>query len=81
MLLQSCALTRDLEEFEDGDKTAVGENGCGLSGGQRARVNLARAVFSDADIYLLDDPLSAVDANVAKHLFDRYFFFIHLFIK
>ena len=56
----------------DGDLTLVGERGVTLSGGQKARVNLARAVYHDADIYLLDDPLSAVDTAVAKHIFERY---------
>ena len=51
--------------------THVGERGVSLSGGQRARVNLARAVYADADIYLLDDPLSALDMNVSKEIFDR----------
>lgn len=49
----------------------IGERGVTLSGGQRARVSLARAVYDDADIYLLDDPLSAVDTAVGRHLFDR----------
>ena len=51
--------------------TLVGERGVTLSGGQKARVSLARAIYHQADIYLLDDPLSAVDAAVAKHLFEK----------
>lgn len=66
-----CALKRDFDELPFGDKTPVGEKGSALSGGQRARVALARAVYRNADIYLLDDPLSAVDAHVAKHLFEQ----------
>ena len=62
---------QDLEMFISGDLTLVGERGVTLSGGQKARVNLARAVYSDADIYLLDDPLSAVDAAVGKYLFEE----------
>ncbi len=56
--------------MEHGDQTLIGERGVTLSGGQKARVNLARAVYSQADIYLLDDPLSAVDTKVAKQLFN-----------
>ncbi len=62
---------QDLKLFMDGDLTLVGERGVTLSGGQKARVSLARAVYRQADIYLLDDPLSAVDTVVAKHLFER----------
>ena len=54
--------------------TVIGERGVTLSGGQKARVNLARAVYRNADIYLLDDPLSAVDAAVSRHIFEKYFF-------
>ncbi|XP_076291898.1 uncharacterized protein LOC143214568 [Lasioglossum baleicum] len=68
---KACALTKDFQQLPHGDMTSVGENGSALSGGQRARVNLARAVYKQADIYLLDDPLSAVDAKVAKHLFQK----------
>ncbi|KAK3698830.1 hypothetical protein QZH41_016034 [Actinostola sp. cb2023] len=70
-VITACALERDIELLSDGDMTLVGERGVSLSGGQKARVNLARAVYSDADIFLLDDPLSAVDANVGRHLFDK----------
>lgn len=66
-----CALQKDFLQFSHGDLTFVGENGISLSGGQKARINLARAVYEDADIYLLDDPLSAVDTKVGKHLFDE----------
>ncbi|XP_071838678.1 ATP-binding cassette sub-family C member 4-like isoform X3 [Apostichopus japonicus] len=66
-----CALNRDIANLPEGDLTLVGERGVQLSGGQKARVSLARAVYSDADIYLLDDPLSAVDTSVGRHLFDR----------
>ncbi len=57
--------------MRDGDQTLVGERGVILSGGQKARVNLARAVYRRADIYLLDDPLSAVDAAVGKQIFSE----------
>ncbi|XP_035250475.1 multidrug resistance-associated protein 4 [Anguilla anguilla] len=70
-VLRACALTRDMELLPDGDLTVIGDRGATLSGGQKARVNLARAVYQDADIYLLDDPLSAVDAEVGKHLFEQ----------
>lgn len=65
------ALKMDLKLMEKGDQTLVGERGVSLSGGQKARICLARAVYSDADIYLLDDPLSAVDTKVGAHLFDE----------
>uniref|UniRef100_H3CYA7 Multidrug resistance-associated protein 4 n=1 Tax=Tetraodon nigroviridis TaxID=99883 RepID=H3CYA7_TETNG len=71
-VLEACALKRDLDLLPSGDLTLIGDRGATLSGGQRARVNLAsRAVYQDADIYLLDDPLSAVDAEVGKHLFEQ----------
>ncbi len=65
-VIKACALDQDLKAMDKGEKTIIGEKGINLSGGQRARVGLARALYSDAQIYLLDDPLSAVDANVAK---------------
>ncbi|XP_014007251.2 ATP-binding cassette sub-family C member 4 [Salmo salar] len=70
-VLRACALKRDMELLPDGDLTVIGDRGATLSGGQKARVNLARAVYQDADIYLLDDPLSAVDAEVGRHLFEQ----------
>ncbi|XP_062528577.1 ATP-binding cassette sub-family C member 4 isoform X3 [Bombyx mori] len=69
-VVRRCALDRDFALFPHGDKTVVGERGVSLSGGQRARISLARAVYKRADIYLLDDPLSAVDAHVGRHLFE-----------
>ncbi|CAM9318351.1 unnamed protein product, partial [Discosporangium mesarthrocarpum] len=71
MVLQACALKPDLEILEGGDLTEIGEKGINLSGGQQQRVSLARAVYANADILLLDDVLSAVDAHVGKHLFDK----------
>jgi ATP-binding cassette, subfamily C (CFTR/MRP), member 4 len=59
----------DLEILAQGDQTMIGEKGITLSGGQKARLSLARAIYEDSDIYLFDDPLSAVDAKVAKMLF------------
>uniref|UniRef100_A0A4W6DQY7 Cystic fibrosis transmembrane conductance regulator n=1 Tax=Lates calcarifer TaxID=8187 RepID=A0A4W6DQY7_LATCA len=70
-VIRACALKRDLELLPDGDLTLIGDRGATLSGGQKARVNLARAVYQEADIYLLDDPLSAVDAEVGRHLFEQ----------
>ncbi|XP_057563578.1 ATP-binding cassette sub-family C member 4 isoform X2 [Hippopotamus amphibius kiboko] len=70
-VIKACALKKDLQLLEDGDLTVIGDRGTTLSGGQKARVNLARAVYQDADIYLLDDPLSAVDAEVSRHLFEQ----------
>ncbi|XP_030242954.1 probable multidrug resistance-associated protein lethal(2)03659, partial [Drosophila navojoa] len=70
-VVKKCALERDFELLPQGDKTIVGERGASLSGGQKARISLARAVYRRADIYLLDDPLSAVDTHVGRHLFDQ----------
>nr|XP_051703446.1 multidrug resistance-associated protein 1 isoform X1 [Oryctolagus cuniculus] len=69
-VLEACALLPDLEILPSGDRTEIGEKGVNLSGGQKQRVSLARAVYCDADIYLFDDPLSAVDAHVGKHIFE-----------
>ncbi|XP_017694853.1 PREDICTED: multidrug resistance-associated protein 1-like isoform X3 [Lepidothrix coronata] len=71
LVLESCALLPDLEQLPDGDQTEIGERGVNISGGQKQRVSLARAAYSNADLYLLDDPLSAVDVHVGKHLFEK----------
>ncbi|XP_011877734.1 PREDICTED: multidrug resistance-associated protein 4-like [Vollenhovia emeryi] len=70
-VVKACALVRDFKQFPQGDQTIVGERGSSLSGGQKARINLARALYRQSDIYLMDDPLSAVDAHVSKHLFQE----------
>ncbi|XP_047482005.1 multidrug resistance-associated protein 1-like [Penaeus chinensis] len=70
-VLTVCALQQDLNMFPGGDMTEIGEKGINLSGGQKQRVSLARAAYSDADVYLLDDPLSAVDAHVGRFIFDN----------
>ncbi|XP_061101234.1 ATP-binding cassette sub-family C member 12-like [Conger conger] len=69
--LQACCLKQDLEILPYGDMTEIGERGLNLSGGQKQRISLARAVYSNKDIVLLDDPLSAVDAHVGKHIFEE----------
>jgi ABC-type multidrug transport system fused ATPase/permease subunit len=69
-VIHACALEADLATFPAGDATQVGERGITLSGGQKQRVGLARCIYQDADVYLLDDPLSAVDAHVAQHLME-----------
>ncbi|CAH0558001.1 unnamed protein product [Brassicogethes aeneus] len=70
-VVRACALEEDFKQFEDGDLSLVGDRGSSLSGGQKARISLARCVYRDADVYLLDDPLSAVDVQVAKHLYKK----------
>ncbi|XP_036139278.1 probable multidrug resistance-associated protein lethal(2)03659 isoform X2 [Monomorium pharaonis] len=70
-VIRVCQMESDIDTFPYGDRTIVGERGMNLSGGQRARINLARAIYKDADIYLLDDPLSAVDSHVSKYLVDK----------
>ncbi|KAM0954045.1 putative ABC-type xenobiotic transporter [Dioscorea sansibarensis] len=71
MTIKVCALDKDIDNFEYGDLTEIGQRGLNLSGGQKQRVHLARAVYSDADMYLLDDPLSAVDSHTASYLFEK----------
>ncbi|KAK9234707.1 P-loop containing nucleoside triphosphate hydrolase protein [Lipomyces kononenkoae] len=69
--VRACALLEDFAVLPDGDETIVGEKGISLSGGQKARLSLARAVYTRADVYILDDPLSAVDQHVGRHLIDN----------
>ncbi|KAG1681716.1 Multidrug resistance-associated protein 5 [Nymphon striatum] len=71
-IINACCLSMDINLMKYGDETVVGERGIKLSGGQRARISLARALYYDADVYLLDDPLSAVDAEVGNHLYLQY---------
>lgn len=70
-VLEACALQPDLDMLPGGDETEVGEKGLNLSGGQKQRISLARAVYSNPDILILDDPLSAVDAHVGRHIFEK----------
>ncbi|XP_056844514.1 ABC transporter C family member 8-like isoform X2 [Raphanus sativus] len=69
--IEACALDKDLSDFRHGDLTEIGQRGLNLSGGQKQRIQLARAVYADADVYLLDDPFSAVDAHTAGVLFHK----------
>ena len=69
-VLDCCALRRDLAILQSGDQTEIGERGINLSGGQKQRVSIARAVYARASIYLMDDPLSAVDSHVGRHIFE-----------
>ncbi|KAJ3353671.1 hypothetical protein GGF32_002902 [Allomyces javanicus] len=70
-VVDACSLRRDFTVLDHGDKTMIGEKGINLSGGQRARIACARALYSKADIYIFDDPLSAVDAHVDRHMFNN----------
>lgn len=68
-VVEGCGLDRDFETLADGDVSVVGERGLNLSGGQKQRIQLARALYSDSDVYVLDDPFSAVDAHTGAHMF------------
>jgi ATP-binding cassette subfamily C (CFTR/MRP) protein 1 len=70
-VIDACALQPDLEMLPQGDATEIGERGITVSGGQKQRLNIARAIYFDADLVLMDDPLSAVDAHVGRHIFDN----------
>ncbi|KAH7166067.1 P-loop containing nucleoside triphosphate hydrolase protein [Dactylonectria macrodidyma] len=70
-VVRACALQADLDMLPNGDQTEIGERGITISGGQKQRLNIARAIYFDADIVLMDDPLSAVDAHVGRHIFDK----------
>ena len=71
-VIKACCLNIDLQNFgEVGDLLMIGDKGVNLSGGQKARISFARALYADADLYLLDDPLAAVDPKVAKNIFDQ----------
>ncbi|KAK5132543.1 hypothetical protein LTR08_008860 [Meristemomyces frigidus] len=70
-VIDACALRPDLEMLPSGDATEIGERGITVSGGQKQRLNIARAIYFNADIVLMDDPLSAVDAHVGKHIMDN----------
>ncbi|XP_071056450.1 probable multidrug resistance-associated protein lethal(2)03659 [Onthophagus taurus] len=71
VIAEVCALETDFNQFPNNDFTIISEKGHSLSGGQKSRINLARSIYKEADIYLLDDPLSAVDSHVAKHIFNE----------
>ena len=71
MVIDACALRPDLEMLPNGDQTEIGERGITLSGGQKQRLNIARAIYFNSDIVLMDDPLSAVDAHVGRYIFDN----------
>ncbi|XP_063229527.1 ATP-binding cassette sub-family C member 3-like [Bacillus rossius redtenbacheri] len=70
-VVDACALKQDFQMLPGGDQTEIGEKGINLSGGQKQRVSLARAVYCQADVYLMDDPLSAVDSHVGRHIFEE----------
>ena len=69
--IQACQLTKDFEMLEVGDMTEIGEKGMNLSGGQKARISMARAVYSDKDIILMDDSLSALDTHTKNKIIEQ----------
>jgi len=71
--IDKCQLVSDFDQLDGGDLTEIGEKGINLSGGQKARVSLARAVYAQKDVILMDDPISALDANTKKKIFDQVF--------
>ena len=70
-VVNACCLKKDFKSFANGDLTEIGEKGINLSGGQKARISLARALYSEAELYLLDDPISALDAKIGRKVFNR----------
>jgi len=72
-VLDACSLRHDISVLDDGDMTEIGERGINLSGGQKQRISVARAAYSDADVFIFDDPLSALDPQVAEHVFENCF--------
>ncbi len=70
-VVDACALRADLDMLPHNDQTEIGERGITVSGGQKARLNIARAIYFNSDIMIMDDPLSAVDAHVGRHIFDN----------
>ncbi|PIA13633.1 P-loop containing nucleoside triphosphate hydrolase protein, partial [Coemansia reversa NRRL 1564] len=70
-VINACALAEDIQQWPDHDLTVIGDRGINISGGQKARLALARALYSQADIYILEDPVSAVDAHVRRHILDH----------
>ena len=71
--IEASQLVNDLDMLEGGDLTEIGEKGINLSGGQKARLSIARALYSNRDIVFMDDPLSALDAHVKRRVFDQVF--------
>jgi ATP-binding cassette subfamily C (CFTR/MRP) protein 1 len=70
-VIEACSLSTDFAIFANGDLTEIGEQGVNLSGGQKQRINIARAIYSGGDVYMFDDPLSAVDSHVGEHIFEQ----------